>query len=124
MGYRDVQRSNTNRRNQLSKTKRQLLKDKGYKNIGWDQVIILYQAINDITAQSDLGEDSLEELFIKADRIGNKYQTLEEISTFNQQLAEEVAKVADVIDRQFPETEMEVINYSSKIKKQKSYLSK
>lgn len=116
MGYREVQRSNTKRQSQLPKKKRKLLKRQGHKNVGWEYVIRLYQAINNITAQSDLREDTLEELFIKADRIGNKYQTPEELSTFNQQFSKEVANVSKVIDRQFPETEIEIINYSSQVR--------
>lgn len=113
MGYREVQKSNASRRSKLPKAKQQELKKQGYKNVGWEHVINLYQAINAVEAELDLPEDSLEQLFIKADRIGNKYQTQEERSTFRQQLTTEVTKVANIIDKQFPETGMDSIDFSS-----------
>ena len=112
MGYRQVQRSNTDRRSKLPKKEQTWLKEKGYKNVGWDHVIELYQKINDLLAQPDPTEDTLEELFLQADRIGNKYQTSEEIAAFNQQLSAEVNAIADEIDRQFPDSEIEFIDYS------------
>ena len=112
MGYRDVQRSNSNRRSKLPKKEQSWLKENGYKNVGWDSVIRLYQKINDLLLQPDPNEDTLEELFLKADRIGNKYQTPAEIREFNQKLSVAVNEVADEIDRQFPESEMEVVDYS------------
>ena len=112
MGYREVQHSNSNRRNKLSKKDQIWLKEHGYKNVDWDNVIKLYQKINALLLQPDPNEDTLEELFLKADRIGNKYQTPEEINEFNQKLAAEVNEIADEIDRQFPDPEMEFIDYS------------
>lgn len=112
MGYREVQRSNKSRRGKLPKKDQAWLKEKGYKNVGWENVIQLYQKINDLLNQPDPNEDTLEDLFLKADRIGNKYQTPEEIADFNQKLATEVHEIADEIDRQFPEPEMEFIDYS------------
>ena len=72
MGYREVQHSNSIRRIQLPKRKQKLLKEKGYKNVGWQNVIELYQEINNLSDDS-----ALEELFLEADRIGQKYQTSE-----------------------------------------------
>ncbi|MBE9068891.1 hypothetical protein IQ260_19800, partial [Leptolyngbya cf. ectocarpi LEGE 11479] len=92
----------------------------GYKNVGWNNVIELYQKLNDRLLQSDPGEDTLEDLFLRADRIGNKYQTSEEIREFNQKLTAEVNKISDQVDRQFPESEMEFVDYSATTKKQKS----
>ena len=120
MGYRDVQRSNSNRRSKLPKKEQSWLKENGYKNVGWDNVIKLYQKINELLLQPDPNEDTLEELFLKADRIGNKYQTPEEIKEFNQKLTAEVNKIADEIDRQFPESEMEFVDYSKTAKRQAS----
>ena len=120
MGYRDVQRSNSNRRSKLSKKDRHWLKENGYKNVGWNNVIGLYQKINELQQQPDPNEDTLEELFLKADRIGNKYQTPKEISKFNQKLSAEVNAVADEIDRQFPEPEMEIVDYSKTTKARSS----
>lgn len=112
MGYREVQRSNSNRRNKLPRKDKSWLREQGYKNVGWDNVIKLYQKINDLLLQPDSDEDTLEELFLKVDQIGNKYQTPEEIKAFNQQLSVEVNAIANVIDQQFPETEGEFIDYS------------
>ncbi|MEL6229448.1 MAG: hypothetical protein AAFR24_06005 [Cyanobacteria bacterium J06627_3] len=120
MGYREVQRSNSNRRNQLPEKEQIWLKAQGYKNVSWDNVIKLYQKINALLLQPDSNEESLEELFLKADRIGNKYQTPAEIREFNQKLSVAVNDVADEIDRQFPETEMEIVDYSKTPKGQSS----
>ena len=119
MSYREVQRSNSDRRSKLPKQDQKWLKAEGYKNVGWDNIIALYQKINDVSLQPDANEETLEELFLKADRIGNKYQTPEEIAAFNQQLAVEVNEIADEIDRQFPDTEMEFIDYSKPERKPK-----
>ena len=120
MGYREVQRSNSNRRSKLPKKDQTWLKEQGYKNVGWDNVIALYQRINELLLQPDPNEDTLEELFLKADRIGNKYQTSEEIADFNRKLAAEVNEIADKVDQQFPESEMEFVDYSQPKTKAKS----
>ncbi|MEM1255170.1 MAG: hypothetical protein AAGI69_22260 [Cyanobacteria bacterium P01_H01_bin.21] len=120
MGYREVQRSNSNRRNQLPKKEQAWLKENGYKNVGWENIINLYQKINELLLQPDPNEDTLEELFLKADRIGNKYQTPAEIREFNQKLSVAVNEVADEIDRQFPESEIEVVDYSQTQTKRQS----
>jgi hypothetical protein len=113
MGYPEVQRSNSIRRSKLQKTHQIWLKENGYKNVGWDNVIQLYQKINELLAQPDADDEpTLEELFLEADRIGQKYQTREEIEAFNQEMAAEVSAISDLIDQQFPETEVEVIDYS------------
>ncbi len=112
MGYREVQRSNSDRRSKLPKKDQALLKEQGYKNVGWDNVIALYQKINELLLQPDPNEDTLEELFLKADRVGNKYQTPEEIADFNRKLAAEANEIAEIVDRQFPEPETEFIDYS------------
>ena len=119
MGYPEVQRSNSIRRSKLPKTHQIWLKENGYKNVGWDNVIRLYQKINELLAQPDADNElTLEELFLEADRIGQKYQTREEIEAFNQQLAGEVSAISDLIDQQFPETEVEVIDYSQTTRSQ------
>ncbi|MEQ8997156.1 MAG: hypothetical protein RID53_11725 [Coleofasciculus sp. B1-GNL1-01] len=113
MGYREVQHSNSIRRSKLPKNHQVWLKENGYKNVGWDNVIQLYQKINELLAQPDADEQpTLEELFLEADRIGKKYQTPEEIEAFNQEMAAEVNAVSDLVDQQFPETDVEVIDYS------------
>lgn len=119
MGYTEVQRSNSIRRSKLPKTHQIWLKENGYKNVGWDNIIRLYQKINELLAQPDADDEpTLEELFLEADRIGQKYQTREEIEAFNQQLAAEVSTISDLIDQQFPETEVEVIDYSQTTRSQ------
>ncbi len=120
MGYREVQRSNSNRRSKLPKKDQVWLKTQRYKNVGWDNVIALYQKINELLLQPDSNEETLEELFLKADRIGTKYQTPEEIADFNCKLAVEVNEISDEVDRQFPEGEMELIDYSQPLTKAKS----
>lgn len=114
MGYRDVQQSNASRRRLLPQADQAWLKTNGYRNVGWDNVISLYQKINDLLDSSNADEPPLEELFLEADRIGQKYQTPEEINTFNQQLASEVQSLSDLIDQQFPDPEVEAINYAQK----------
>jgi len=114
MSYREVQRSNSTRRKQLPKSEQNWLKANGYKNVGWDNVIQLYQKINDFLAQPDEDEPTLEGLFLQADRIGEKYQTHEEIESFKQQLTNEVSAISDKVDQQFPETNGEVIDFRQK----------
>lgn len=109
MGYREVQRANGDRRSQLPQKSQVWLKQNGYRNVGWDNVIRLYQKINDL---ADDQEDSLEDLFLKADQIGEKYQTAEERAQFNQQLSDVVGKIDALVDEQFPEEEAEVIDFS------------
>lgn len=116
MSYREVQRTNSENRSKLKKESQQWLKNNGYKNLGWDKVIDLYQKIEELLEQSKLEAMSLEELFLEADRIGNKYLDSDEISEFQQQLSKEVAEIGKLIDQQFPDTEMEVIDYSQKTK--------
>lgn len=119
MGYRQVQRDNAGRRGQLSKANCALLKAQGYKNVGWENVTSLYQKLNGLCLQPDPNEDTLEDLFLKADRIGSKYQTRAEIEAFDQKLAVEVNEIADIADRQFPESETEFIDYSRQMTKPK-----
>lgn len=112
MGYREVQRSNSNRRKQLPKREQRWLQVNGYRNVGWDNVIRLYQKINDFLASLDSDEPTLEELFLKADRIGSKYQTPAERAAFDQALRSEVEDIAAEVDRQFPDSEYEFADYS------------
>jgi hypothetical protein len=109
MSYREVQCANTKNRSKLTKENQQWLKGNQYKNVGWSNVISLYQKIEELL--NPLEELTLEDLFLEADRIGEKYQSSQEIQEFNQQLAKEVNKVSEAIDRQFPDTEIEVIDF-------------
>ena len=110
MSYREVQGANTLDRSKLSKEDQKWLKDHHYKNVGWQHVISLYQKIQELL--NPLEDLTLEDLFLEADRIGNKYQTSQEIQEFNQQLAKEVNEVSEAIDRQFPDTEIEIIDFA------------
>ncbi|MEH2010901.1 hypothetical protein [Nostoc sp.] len=112
MSYRVVQLANSKNRTKLHKNDQTWLKEKFYKNIGWENVINLYQKIEEFINNYQLEQLTLEELFIEADRIGNKYLTNQEIKDYNQSLSREVNEVAEEIDRQFPDTEMEFIDFS------------
>ncbi|BAU11308.1 hypothetical protein LEP3755_18010 [Leptolyngbya sp. NIES-3755] len=112
MTYRDVQRSNSQNRAKLHKDEQQWLKKNSYKNVGWEAVIQLYEKV-----QSFLKDSTLEDLFLEADRIGSKYQTPEEIAAFNQEFSEVVNEISEEIDRQFPDTEAESIDFSKNSKK-------
>ncbi|MEA5577976.1 hypothetical protein [Anabaena sp. UHCC 0451] len=116
MSYRELQKHNSENRIELSPEDQKWLKENGYKNIGWDNVINLYRNIQDFLAKYQVKDLTLEELFLEADRIGNKYQTEDEIQDFNQKLAKELNEIAEEIDRQFPQTEMEIIDFSQNTK--------
>lgn len=115
MSYREVQRANSKNRNKLPKKDQKWLKDNGYKNIGWDNVINLCQKIKDFLDKVRLEDLTLEELFLEADRIGNKYLTIQEIQEVNQKLAKEVNEIAEEIDKQFPDTESEIVDFKGKL---------
>lgn len=112
MSYREAQRSNSQNREKLQKDEQQWLKKNGYKNVGWEAVIQLYEKI-----QSFLDDSTLEDLFLEADRIGNKYQTPEEIAAFNREFSEIVNEISEEVDRHFPDTEVESIDFSKPAKK-------
>ncbi|WP_017741411.1 hypothetical protein [Scytonema hofmannii] len=117
MSYGEVQSANSKNRSQLEKEHQKWLKDNGYKNVGWDNVINLYKKIEEFLEKSQFEDMTLEELFLEADRIGNKYLTRNDIEEFNQQFSKEVAEIGDLIEQQFPDTEIEVIDYSNTITK-------
>ncbi len=111
--YKELQTHNKEARSQLKSTDRQWLKTNGYKNLGWNNTIALYEQIADLQSQYDLENDSLEDLFLQADRIGNKYQTPEEISAFQAEFASEANAIAELIEAQFPDHEPEIIDYGT-----------
>lgn len=106
MGYRLVQKSNSENRQKLTQQEQNWLKANGYNNVGWDNVIALYQKVEEFNGLA------LESLFLEADRIGNKYQTSESRQEYQQKLAIVVNNIAEQIDQQFPETEVEFIDFS------------
>lgn len=117
MNYREVQGANSKNRIKLNQDNQQWLKIHGYRNVGWVNVINLYQKIEGFLERERWKEFSLEELFLEADRIGNKYLSGREIADFNQRLSQEVNAVAEEIDRQFPDTEIEVMDFSGNANK-------
>ncbi|WP_445633131.1 EF-hand domain-containing protein [Nostoc sp. DSM 114161] len=117
MNYRELQRTNSKNRTQLHQKDKVWLKENLYKNVGWINVINLYQKIEDFLLKYPLAELTLEELFLEADRIGNKYLTSQEIQHFHQNLSREVNEIAEEIDKQFPDTEVEFIDFSKNASK-------
>jgi malic enzyme len=117
MSYRAVQIANSKNRSKLSKKDQAWLKENSYKNIGWHNVINLYQQIDELLNKQQIADLSLEELFLEADRIGNKYLTSQEIIEFNQKLSIEVNEIAEKIEQQFPDTEIEFIDFSKSTNK-------
>lgn len=117
MSYREVQRANSDSRSKLQKDDRTWLKDNRYKNVGWNNVITLYQKIEEFL-DKDLTEDStLEDLYLEADRIGNKYLDRHEIEEFNRAFSKELNEIAEEIDKQFPDTEIEAVDFRDKTDK-------
>ena len=112
MDYREVQRSNSNRRGKLSKKDKTWLKAHGYKNVGWENIISLYQKIQELQREEEINDLSLEELFLEADRIGNKYQSGQEIREQHQKIAVELDEIAAILDKQLPPQQPEMIDYT------------
>jgi hypothetical protein len=119
LNYRDLQKANGQRRDRLAKADRAELKRQGFRNVGWDNLIRLSQRLDEILGPApdlnllDPDLPSLESLFLEADRIGNAYQSAEEIAAFNQALAEASNAVDEAIDRQFPDNDVEIIHFQS-----------
>lgn len=113
--YRELQRINSEKRCKLKPADLKWLKDNGYKNLGWDNVIALYQKIAEFLEQYEIEELSLEELFLEADRIGNKYLTPQEVEEFNQKMAQKTHEISELIDQQFPDTETEALDFRSPV---------
>jgi hypothetical protein len=115
LSYRSLQQQNSVNREKLSLDQKKWLKDNGYRNVGWDAAIQLHEKIMDFREQDELGDMSLESLFLEADRVGNKYQTPEEVEQFQQAMAQTANAIADQVDKQFPQTELEVIDFSRSV---------
>jgi hypothetical protein len=112
MGYRQVQRSNSDNKAKMQSEEVQLLKNSGYKNVGWEKVTQLYLKIQEMSISHYSENWSLSELFVEADRIGRKYQSADEIATFEKQVTMLSQEIDDEIDRCFPDTEVETIDFS------------
>ena len=112
MGYRQVQRSNSDNKSKMKSEEIQLLKNSGYKNVGWEKVTQLYLKIEEMLTSPYRENWSLNELFLEADRIGRKYQSVDEIATFEKQFTMLSQEIDDEIDRHFPDTQVEIIDFS------------
>ena len=112
MGYRQVQRSNSDNKSKMKSEEIQLLKNSGYKNVGWKKVTQLYLKIEEMLTSPYREKWSLDELFLEADRIGQKYQSVDEIATFEKQFTMLSQEIDDEIDRHFPDTQVEIIDFS------------
>ena len=112
MNYRQVQRKNSRDRHQLTKENQIWLKKHNYRNIGWSNVIKLWEKIAELQEQETVKSLSLEELFIEADRIGNKYLNSQEINQRHQRIAQQLDEIADILDSQYPDQKIEIIDYS------------
>ena len=112
MPYRIVQRKNSRNRDRLTSENKKWLKDNNYRNVGWNNVINLFQKIKELQEQEAIQNLSLEQLFLEADRIGNKYLSSKEIKQRNLKIAQELDEIADIVDSQFPNRTVEVIDYS------------
>ena len=112
MGYRQVQRSNSDNKSKMKSEEIQLLKNSGYKNVGWEKVTQLYLKIEEMLTSPYRENWSLNELFLEADRIGRKYQSVDEIATFEKQFTMLSQEIDDEIERHFPDTEVEIIDFS------------
>jgi hypothetical protein len=110
--YRSLQQKNSTNRVKLSLDQQKWLKQNGYRNVGWEACIQLDAKIVNLLEQNELEDFSLEELFLEADRIGGKYQTNAEVEQFQQNMAKEANAIGDLIEQQFPQTELEVIDFS------------
>ena len=119
MKYRQVQRKNSGNKNLLLKEQQKWLKQNGYSNLGWDNVINLFEKIKELQQQENLKSLSLEELFIEADRIGNKYLDNKEVVQRNLAIAKELDQIANLFDEQFPDNTVEVIDYARTPRKRK-----
>ena len=112
MSYRQVQRKNSRNRQQLSKENQFWLKKHNHRNIGWSNVIQLFDKLEELQEQEIVKNLSLEELFIEADFIGNKYLDSQEINQRNLRIAKELDEIADIIDSHYPDNTIEISDYS------------
>ena len=112
MNYRKVQKKNSRNRDRLTKEHRLWLKENKYRNVGWNNVIELFKKIIELQQKETVKSMSLEELFIEADRVGNKYIDNQEINRRDLRIVKELNEIAEIIDRQYPDDRLEVIDYS------------
>jgi hypothetical protein len=114
LGYRQLQRVNSTQKQQLQAEELITLKNEGHKNIGWESVIRLQKRIQELSTSVYRTGWDLDQLFLEADRIGQKYQSSTEIAVHEEQLTLLSMEIDDAIDEQFPDTEVEIISFSGK----------
>ncbi|MFA9202033.1 MAG: hypothetical protein ACEQSC_00580, partial [Candidatus Nanopelagicaceae bacterium] len=114
LDYRQLQRVNSTQKQQLREEELMILKNEGHKNIGWESVIRLQKRIQELLTSVYRKGWGLDQLFLEADRIGRKYQSSTEIAVYEEQLTILSMEIDDVIDEQFPDTEVEIISFSGK----------
>jgi hypothetical protein len=112
MGYRQVQRSNSDNKLKLKFEEVQLLKNSGCKNVGWEKVVQLYLKIQELLSSPYRNNWSLSELFAEAERIGNKYQSAQEISDFEMKFTVLSQEIDEEIDKIYPDNQIEIIDFS------------
>lgn len=111
MSYRALQAHNRASRAELSNSDQIKLRQEGLKNTGWENVIRLHDAIERLQALRYLKDLSLGELFLEADRTGDKYLSSAEQEESQRKLAIAANRVDEVIDHIFPDNQVEVIDY-------------
>jgi hypothetical protein len=111
MTYRQVQKLNSQIRLTLRKDDQIWLKQQGFRNVGWSNVIKLYENISAILERYDQELPGLDELFIEADCIGNKYLDPNEIQEYQSKLADQNRLFEEQVDQRFPDTEVEMIDF-------------
>jgi len=111
MTYRQVQKLNSQSRLTLRKDDQIWLKQQGFRNVGWSNVIKLYENISAILERYDQELPGLDELFIEADCIGNKYLDPNEIQEYQSKLADQNRLFEEQVDQRFPDTEVEMIDF-------------
>lgn len=112
MGYREVQASNSENWKKLDRQQQKALKEEGHRNIGWLFVTRLYLGIEDLNQDLHTDDTTLEELFLNASWIGDKYQTNEDKLAFRKALDQAIEETQILIDEHFPGGDIQMIDYS------------
>jgi hypothetical protein len=112
LDYPALQAQNSQQRAQLSLEQRRHLQQQGYKNVGWEKVIALAERLEQLRMPGEFADWSLDELFLEAERVGDRYQTPDEIARHRDQMAVETAAIEALIEQQFPDPDPEVIDFA------------
>lgn len=111
--YRELQKDNSIMRQQLKSADRLWLKSNNFRNVGWTNVVALFEKLKQLIIVDKLAKNSIEELFSEIDRIGSKYQESAEVHAFETAMAQEAESISAIIDRQFPDLEPVAIDFGS-----------